>query len=199
MAEAIERNEIFLKQLMRHEGAKQWRFTDLSAAQWESVRSVLMEALSKRYLTGISRSGWSLRDYADALAYISRYHCRWRRLPSDFPPPCVVYRFNCILRKHRLLRVLRARLGENMPFGLEVHYRGTKKRRDWNRDHRADSRKCDVCPRCGADAMNCYRTSRQESRIVRYYRCKVCKHKRVWLDALQAKGWLGMLFVPPCG
>ena len=179
-------------------GQVQRHFTDFTDEQWAKVCPVLLASLTRRYLRMVERSGWTLRDFVNGLSYVSRYRCRWKRIPREFPPVKAVYRFNLILRKYRLLRRLRVLLGEDMPFGLEAFYKRGGEHGEYGHDRRMDLRKCDICPRCGQNAMVCYGTRRQGSRIVRYYRCGSCGHRRVWLDVPQkGMGWMGNLNV--CG
>lgn len=173
-------------------------FTDLTDAQWHRVRPILQEVLSVRYQRSLGKSPWPLREYVNALAWISLYRTRWNALPREFPPVDAVYRFHRYLRDCRALRRIRAVLPPDTPFGLERGYR-----RNFDpanvvpvRDRRADLRKCDACPRCHNNTMICYKTRKQGSRVVRYYRCKNCGHRRVWLDLPQGKGWQGMMVVP---
>lgn len=179
--------------------ARQQGFTGLNSTQWEMVRPVLQASLTSRFLSSLEKSEWTLRDYTNALAYISCYRCRWNSIPEEFPPTASVYHFNRMLRQRKLFRVIRALLGEGTPFGLEAGYKSGGRRDEWYHDHRADSRKCDACPNCAENSMICYKTRKQGSRIVRYYRCEACGHKRVWLDMPQGKGWQGLVPVPPCG
>lgn len=182
-----------MKYKAKRRGPKQRHFTDLTDEQWAKIRPILLSALTRRYLRRVERSIWTLRDYADGLAYISRYRCKWRRIPREFPPAREVYQFNVFLRRRRLLPVLRKMLGEDVPFGLEAHYKTKARRGEYQHDRRIDLRKCDVCPRCGKNSMSCYGTKKQGSRIVRYYQCSSCRHKRVWVDVPQGCGWQGGL------
>lgn len=165
----------------------QHMLTDLTQWQWTAIQSVLVSSLSPRLLRKIAASPWSLRDYANALAYISFYRCRWESMPNVFPSVAAVYRFNRTLGDKRLFPVLRKLLGGDVPFGLEVHHKDVSTKKD----RRADRRCCGPCPRCGAQGMQCYKTRRQGSRVVRYYGCKACGHKRVWLSVPGGKGWQG--------
>ncbi|WP_304736857.1 transposase [uncultured Desulfovibrio sp.] len=174
-------------------GQVQRHFTDLTNEQWAKVCPVLLNSLTRRYLRMIERSGWTVRDFANGLAYISRYRCRWKRIPREFPSVKDIYQFNLILRKYRLLRKLHGMMGDDMPFGLEAFYKRSRRRHgEYAHDRRINLRKCDICPRCGENAMVCYGTRWQGSRIVRYYHCDACGHKRVWLDVPQkGMGWMG--------
>lgn len=108
---------------MRRSWQMQGHFTDFTDEQWERVRPLLLASLTRRYLRTVERSDWTLRDFVNGLSYVSRYRCRWKCIPREFPPAEAVYRFNLMLRKYRLLRRLRALLGEDMPFGLEAFYK----------------------------------------------------------------------------
>ncbi len=202
-------NGVTIEREGRNPLARQPRNTDLNNAQWEAVRPVLLASLAPHFLSSLGEGApgekkrenavWTLRDYADALAYISRHHCRWKSIPDEFPPTASVYRFNRMLRERRLFRVIRGVLGESIPFGLEAHYQSAGKALEWYRDHREDARKCGACPRCAENSMICYKTRKQGSRIVRYYRCEACGHKRVWLELPQGKGWQGLApALPSC-
>lgn len=172
-------------------GIRQRQLTDLSDCQWMLIHIVLLSSLGLRYLLAVQRSPWSLRDYADALAYISRYKCRWNKMPREFPPVSAVYQFNRHLRNKRLFPLLRKILGNNMPFGLESHYKSVNKLLNDVRDTPGRPRTCDICPKCGKNAMRCYKTRRQGSRTVRYYQCEICSHKRMWMSEPDQKGWNG--------
>ena len=117
-------------------GQVQRHFTDLTDEQWAKVCPVLLASLTRRYLRMVERSGWTLRDFANGLSYVSRYRCRWKRIPREFPPVKAVYRFNLILRKYRILRRLRVLLGEDMPFGLEAFYKRAGEHGEYGHDRR---------------------------------------------------------------
>src|SRR5215218_1507472 len=91
--------------------------TDLSAAEWESLKAHL-PAPSKREHPRTRGS----RSFLDADFYLLKSGCPWRLLPKDFPPWKAVYHYFRIWRldgtwkrMHRALREgLRVRLGREM-------------------------------------------------------------------------------------
>jgi putative transposase len=74
--------------------------SDLTDAQWETIRAVLPAARSGR--TGRPRL-YPLRDVWDAIFYQARTGCAWRYLPHDFPPHGDVWEHFCRWRDSGLI------------------------------------------------------------------------------------------------
>lgn len=45
------------------------------------------------------------------------------------------------------------------------------------------------CPKCGADALRCYRTKRQGTMTARYYVCASCGHHGVFIRGASRDWW----------
>jgi putative transposase len=69
-------------------GRKRKRYpSDLTAAQWATLRPLLKKARDPR---GRPRT-YALREIVDALLYVLRGGISWRAMPHDFPPWESVY------------------------------------------------------------------------------------------------------------
>jgi putative transposase len=59
--------------------------TDLTDFQWQIIQEILPDTCRHKY---------SLRLMVNALLYLTKSGCQWRRLPHEFPPfPLVYYYF----------------------------------------------------------------------------------------------------------
>jgi putative transposase len=80
--------------------------TDLSDAEWASLRTRLPELLRT-----VRMRAHALRDVFDAIFYVLRSGCPWRLLPGDFPPWSTVYyhfrRFRLSGLWYRIFAILR--------------------------------------------------------------------------------------------
>lgn len=62
--------------------------SDLSEAQWESIREFVPSARS-----GGRPRGTNVREVINAILYLVNAGCAWRYLPKDFPPWKTVYHY----------------------------------------------------------------------------------------------------------
>lgn len=58
--------------------------SDLTDAEWEVVAPYLDLARKRKY---------PLRSILNALFYLDRTGCQWRMLPTDYPPPSLVWHY----------------------------------------------------------------------------------------------------------
>lgn len=176
---------------MTPKNSEQPRLTDLACEQWEAIQPIIRSAFPPRFGKKTRKKPWTLRDYTNALAYLSVYP-KWRsvRMPVSLPPVELIYRFNNRLRERGVLEKIRHILGPGVPFGMDKRSRSL--------DVHHEKRKCGVCPSCGNNSMRCYKTRRQGSRVARWYRCKECGYRRLWMDAPGEVGWGGVVAARGC-
>jgi len=59
--------------------------SDLTDAQWEKLNGLIERYGPDPTIGGRPRTH-SLRRVVDAILYVNKTGCQWRRLPKDFPP-----------------------------------------------------------------------------------------------------------------